>query len=34
MEALVIQERYQSLFIAEEITEARKRLEELNFFDQ
>ncbi len=32
MEALVIQERFQPLFTDEEITEARRRLEELGYF--
>lgn len=32
MEAMVIQDKYKSLFRAEEITEARRRLEELNYF--
>ena len=32
MEALVIQERFQPLFTDEEISEARRRLEELGYF--
>ena len=32
MEALVIQERFKSLFTDSEIAEARRRLEELGFF--
>jgi hypothetical protein len=32
MEALVIQERFQSLFTEAEITEARRRLDELGYF--
>jgi hypothetical protein len=32
MEALVIQERFQSLFTDAEIAEARRRLEELEYF--
>jgi hypothetical protein len=31
MEATVIQEKFQPLFTAEEIQEARRRLEELNY---
>ncbi len=34
MEALVIQERFQPLFTAEEISEARRRLEELGYNTQ
>ncbi|MEW6716550.1 MAG: hypothetical protein AB1345_03450 [Chloroflexota bacterium] len=32
MEALVIQERFQSLFTDDEIVEARRRLDELDYF--
>jgi hypothetical protein len=34
MEALVIQEKYQSLFTAEELAEAHKRLDALKYFDR
>ncbi len=34
MEALVIQERYQPLFTQAEIAEARRRLDELEYFDR
>ena len=34
MEADVIQEKYQPLFTAEEIQEARRRLDELDFFKE
>jgi len=33
MEAYVIQERFQHLFTSEEISEARRRLSELSYFD-
>ena len=33
MEALVIQERFQPLFTPEEIAEARRRLDELGYFN-
>jgi len=32
MEALVIQERFKSLFRSDQIAEARRRLEELGYF--
>jgi len=32
MEALVIQERYKSFFTEEEVSEARRRLDELHYF--
>jgi len=32
MEALVIQERFQSLFTQDEIAEAHRRLDELDYF--
>lgn len=34
MEAVVLQERFRTLFTKEELAEARKRLEELGYFDQ
>ncbi len=33
MEAVVLQERFQSLFTQAEINEARRRLDELSYFD-
>jgi hypothetical protein len=34
MEAYVVKERYQSLFTEEEVAEARRRLEELGYFQE
>jgi hypothetical protein len=34
MEAYAIKERYQSLFTKEEVAEARRRLEDLGYFQE